>query len=270
MDVPVSLEHQVHGKERVRVARVWREGTVHHFVEWMVGVVLESDMEHAYLNGDNTGMTATDTMKNTCYIVAKRMEQRCSPEEYAIALATHLVTTYPKVTGTKITVQQSPWERVCVQGEAHCHGFAQSGSETRVAEVYLADGRKPVVCSGFSGHKVLKTTQSGYEGYIHDQYTSLPDTRERMVATSVDAKWSYCADVQDYDAVYKRMLTSLDEAFFGAPRKGVYSPSVQFTLFEMGKRAIASIAEVQTVTLTMPNIHFLPGGNDKLGLKETL
>eukprot|EP00854_Cymbomonas_tetramitiformis_P008996 gene8996-10659_t len=181
MDVPVSLEHQVHGKERVRVARVWREGTVHHFVEWMVGVVLESDMEHAYLNGDNTGMTATDTMKNTLF--------ESSPLKYGSGLAVTVTWLLLQVTGTKITVQQSPWERVCVQGEAHCHGFAQSGSETRVAEVYLADGRKPVVCSGFSGHKVLKTTQSGYEGYIHDQYTSLPDTRERMVATSVDAKW---------------------------------------------------------------------------------
>jgi urate oxidase len=62
-DAHLSL-HQ-HGKSRVRVGRVWREGNVHHMVEWMVHTMIESDMEKAFLEGDNTGMTATDTQKNT-------------------------------------------------------------------------------------------------------------------------------------------------------------------------------------------------------------
>ena len=57
-------EHQ-HGKSRVRLGRIWREGNIHHFVEWKVATLLESDMAHAFLEGNNADMTATDTQKNT-------------------------------------------------------------------------------------------------------------------------------------------------------------------------------------------------------------
>ena len=60
-----SLSLHQHGKSRVRVGRTWREGDVHHFKEWNVFTMLESPMEKAFLFGDNTGMTATDTQKNT-------------------------------------------------------------------------------------------------------------------------------------------------------------------------------------------------------------
>lgn len=119
--------HQ-HGKSKVRLGRVWREGNVHHFVEWQVHTMLESDMEvramfelHlqsmarcalwwprasriencilqlAFTDGDNIGMTATDTQKNTVYVIAKRMQKRCTIEQYATALAQHFVHTYPRV-----------------------------------------------------------------------------------------------------------------------------------------------------------------------------
>lgn len=59
------LTKHCHGKSRVRMARVWRDGGVHTAVEWQVAVLLESDMAHAFLRGDNAGMTPTDTVKNT-------------------------------------------------------------------------------------------------------------------------------------------------------------------------------------------------------------
>ena len=64
MCAAILKEHQ-HGKSRVRLGRTWREGDVHHFVEWTVHTMLESDMAHAFLDGSNTDMTATDTQKNT-------------------------------------------------------------------------------------------------------------------------------------------------------------------------------------------------------------
>lgn len=64
MCAAVLKDHQ-HGKSRVRLGRTWREGDVHHFVEWTVRTMLESDMAHAFIEGSNTDMTATDTQKNT-------------------------------------------------------------------------------------------------------------------------------------------------------------------------------------------------------------
>lgn len=57
-----------------------------------------SDMAHAYYDGSNKNMTATDTHKNVVYLIAKKMSQPCSAEEYAIALAKFFVKEYPKVT----------------------------------------------------------------------------------------------------------------------------------------------------------------------------
>lgn len=57
---------QRHGKDRVRVARVWRAGGGRHsMVEWDVSISLFSDIVGAYARGNNSGIVATDTMKNT-------------------------------------------------------------------------------------------------------------------------------------------------------------------------------------------------------------
>lgn len=63
--MPAKLAEHQHGKSKVRLGRVWRQGSKHYFVEWSVDVMLESDMAHAFQIGTNTDMTATDTQKNT-------------------------------------------------------------------------------------------------------------------------------------------------------------------------------------------------------------
>ena len=111
-----ELVHHTHGKKRVRVARTWREGSVHHFVEWNVEVVIESAMAHAYTTHSNDGMTTTDTTKNQCYVVAKAMKTRCSPEDYALALGKQFVDSYPLISACEVRVEQAPWQRTKVMG----------------------------------------------------------------------------------------------------------------------------------------------------------
>lgn len=249
--------HQ-HGKSRVRLGRVWREGSVHYFVEWMVHTMLESDMERAFTDGDNTGMTATDTQKNTVYVVAKRMAKRCSVEQYAAALAQHFVTTYPRVSRAKVWVEQAPWKRVTIGGISHEHGYEMSGSEVRTAAVVYDKAGKLDVTAGVKGLKVLKTTASGYEGFLRDEFTALPEVRDRIMATSVTATWKYAYQPMDYDATYATVRGALLDGVFGPPKGGVYSPSVQFTLYEMARLALERAPQVDSVFLNMPNLHFLP------------
>lgn len=112
---------------------------------------------------------------------------------------------------------------------------------------------------GVKGLKVLKTTQSGFEGYIKDEYTKLPETKDRIMATSIACSWSYSTGVTvDYDEVFVAAKKALLETFYGPPDQGTYSPSIQFTLYEMGNALLEAVPLVKSVQLRMPNLHFLP------------
>uniref|UniRef100_A0A8R7QA30 factor independent urate hydroxylase n=1 Tax=Triticum urartu TaxID=4572 RepID=A0A8R7QA30_TRIUA len=64
------------------------------------------------------------------------------------------------------------------------------GSEKHTTEVTVKKSGSLLINSGIQGYSLLKTTQSGFEGFVRDRYTLLPETRERIVATEVTAWWS--------------------------------------------------------------------------------
>lgn len=262
-----SIE-QMHGKSRVRVSRVWRRpaadgGDV--FVEWNVGISLLSDCLEAYTVGDNSRIVATDTMKNTVYAKAKECTEVISVENFAILLARHFTTFYPQVTAAIVNIVQKPWERVTVDDQPHSHGY-KLGSERHTTEVTLKKCGSLSLTSGIEGLALLKTTKSGFEGFVRDCFTILPDTTERMLATEVTASWRYRFErVSDIPAKsfcftqsYQDVKNVLVDTFFGPPNAGVYSPSVQNTLFLMAKAALNRFSDIASIQLKMPNIHFLP------------
>lgn len=151
----------------------------------------------------------------------------------------------PQVSKAKVAVEEKPWRRVAVAGAPHDHGFALQGEELRTAYVTVDRAGRVEVTSGLKGLSVAKTTQSGYEGFIKDAYTTLPDTKERMMASTVTATWRYARPPPDFNAAYQAARAGLLEAFFGPPRGGVYSPAVQTTLYDMGKAVIARVAQVR-------------------------
>ncbi|CAM8964794.1 unnamed protein product [Rhodiola kirilowii] len=257
---------QRHGKSRVRVARVWRDASGHHyFVEWSVNISLLSDCLPAYTSGDNSDIVATDTMKNTVYVKAKECNDQISAEEFSIFLAKHFTSYYKQVTAAIVNIVEKPWERVFIDGEPHKHGF-KLGSEKHTTEVIVKKSGELQITSGIEGLSVLKTTQSGFEGFIRDKYTVLPETRERMLATEVSASWRYpyaslsgIPSKPSYFAErYLDIKQSLVETFFGSPKEGVYSPSVQSTLLHMARNVLNRFPDVASIKLNMPNIHFLP------------
>ena len=52
----------------------------------------------------------------------------------------------------------------------------------------------------------------------------------------------------NYDQAYADVKDAFGKAFWGPPKAGVYSPSVQYTLFEMAKLALAKCASAQLST----------------------
>ncbi|KAK4480437.1 hypothetical protein RD792_013510 [Penstemon davidsonii] len=258
----VKLE-QKHGKARVRVGRVWRDAKTgtHQFVEWNVSISLLSDCLSAYTNSDNSDIVATDTIKNTVYVKAKECRQQLSVEDFAIVLGKHFTSFYQQVNGAIINIVEKPWERIHVDGQPHEHGF-KLGSEKHTTEVVVKKSGALQVISGIEGLSLLKTTQSGFEGFIRDKNTMLPETRERMLATEVAAKWRYAFETLPasnyFMERYMDVKKVLINTFFGPAKGGVYSPSVQSTLYHMAKDVLARVPDVTSIQLKMPNIHFLP------------
>eukprot|EP00884_Botryococcus_braunii_P007575 jgi/Botrbrau1/16819/Bobra.150_2s0046.1 len=253
-----QLANHQHGKSKVRLGRTWRNGDKHFFVEWSVSTMLESDMAHAFLQGSNADMTATDTQKNLVYYVAKQCATPCTPEQYGLELARVFIREYPKVFKAKVWIEAKPWRRIDMDGRAHNHGFSMSGDYLRTCYVSLTRDGEVETIAGLKNWMLLKTTQSGYEGFLHDRFTRLPDVNDRIVASSVTATWKYSKVPPNYDEAFKQVEDALRDQFFGPPDKGVYSPSVQYTLFQMGKAAIDRVPEVESVFLNMPNLHFNP------------
>ncbi|KAG0449190.1 hypothetical protein HPP92_027434 [Vanilla planifolia] len=262
-----KLEQQ-HGKGKVRVSRVWRKAGsagADVIVEWNVDIVLLSECLKAYTDGDNSSIVATDTMKNTVYAKAKESTEVESVERFAIRLATHFTSFYPQVTTAIIRIVEKPWERVIVDGRPHVHGF-KLGSEKHTTEVTLQQTGALRLISGIEGLSLLKTTQSGFEGFVRDRYTLLPDTKERMLATELSASWRFQFESIAgiplkqfcFSERYRDVKSVLLGNFFGPPNSGFYSPSVQNTLYLMAKAVLIRFPDIASIQLKMPNLHFLP------------
>lgn len=256
-----SLKDHWHGKAQVRLLKTDKTSDTHKVLELTVGITLWGDYDRVYTAGDNTGLVATDTMKNTVYVIAKKTKFD-SLESYGLKLSAHFLEKYPMLNAVKVDLQEHPWARVEVGGQPHQHGFVRARSDYHTANVHRTrQGNVVQVESGIRNMVVLKTTQSGFVGFLKDQNTSLPDIPDRLLSTSVSADWRYTTtpgEDTDFNSIFEVVRASLLDTFFGPANTGVYSKSVQETMFKMGSDVLKAVSSVADVTLDMPNIHFLP------------
>jgi urate oxidase len=97
---------------------------------------------------------------------------------------------------------------------------------------------------------ILKSTDSAFRDFHRDQYTTLPDTDDRILATLLTAAWSYANGDHDWNKLYAQIKERL-LAVFAAHR----SLGVQHTLHAMGAAVLESIPVAEEIELKMPNRH---------------
>jgi urate oxidase len=240
-----------YGKSRVRLVKVRRPRAAapHEIVDLTIDVQLEGAFDAVYVEGDNRACLATDTMKNTVYALARR-DPIAHVEAFALRLADHFAAK-PAVSRVRISAVEQRWDRIAVGGRPHPHAFVQPGGEQWTA-VVTRDASAPArVASGVANLVVLKTTDSAFSGFPRDELTTLPETEERILATSITASWAYSSPTVDFSA-REAVRRALVETFAGHA-----SRSVQHTLYAMGEAALAACADVAEITLTLPNRHHL-------------
>jgi urate oxidase len=244
----MTLSWNRYGKCRIRLVKVRRAADPHDLVDLTLDVKLEGAFENVYTEGDNSSCLATDTMKNTVYAFA-RQDPMASPELFGLRLAKHFAAT-PPVARARISLAEHRWERLTADGHPHPHAFIQPGGERWTAIVEKdRDGER--VTSGLENLVVLKTTDSSFSGFPRDRYTTLPETEDRIFATSVTASWKYHLGTAEFGArtlIRRRLLDTFATHD---------SRSVQHTLHAMARAVLDACDDVEEVTLALPNRHHL-------------
>ncbi|CAL8121738.1 unnamed protein product [Orchesella dallaii] len=245
-----------YGKNHIRLLYIKRDGPTHYIKELEVNTRLTLDSKKDYLVGDNSDIVATDSQKNTVYILAKQHGVK-SPEEFGLLLTSHFLSKYPRVMKAKVCIEELPWERMCSDGKPHNHAFICTPKSTRFSSVTFQRGALPEIESGLKGLRVIKTTQSAFEHFIRDEFATLPDLHERIFSTVVYAKWNYASTQGvDYDLAWNTVRDCILDAFAGPPDVGVFSPSVQNTLYLAQKRVLEKIPQMSHIETALPNKHY--------------
>jgi urate oxidase len=162
----------------------------------------------------------------------------------------------------RIDLTDHAWKHLTVGGRDHGQSFMRRGPDTRTASVQ-ADGTDVTIGAGVSDLVILKTAHSAFAGFPRDEYTTLPDTQDRLLATSLTATWHYAENELDFGASWRSVRQTLLETFAEHD-----SRSVQHTLHAMGQAVLDSNGDVAAIRLVMPNKHHVPFDLSRLGLEN--
>lgn len=249
----VVLGQNNYGKSRVRMVKVLRDGKRHEIREVDVAIALEGDFKAMHTDGDNSLCLPTDTMKNTVYALGKD-HPLDTIEAFALHLGRHFVDRNSHVSRARVKISQTPWHRVSVRGKEHTHCFTKGSEERQTCDVTVERSGVSVV-AGIEGLVILKSTDSAFVGYIRDEFTTLPETDDRIFATSMTVKWMYGGERPEkaaFGPCREKIRRTLIDTF--AEHK---SESVQHTLHAMGEAALKACPAIDRIRLSMPNKHCL-------------
>ena len=255
------LSHNAYGKSGIRLVKLARHGDRHDIADLTIAVRFEGDYDESYTAGDNSNVLPTDTMKNTVYALAAR-HGVAEPEAFALILAQHFLDGNPRLHHVTIDAVQHAWGRLTTGGREDGQAFVRQGPEVRTASV-AADRAAATVTGGLDDLLLLKSSRSAFAGFLRDEFTTLADAHDRILATSLTASWQYTHAGLAFGPAWRIVRASLVEAFAAHE-----SRSVQHTLYAMGQAVLDAVDDVRSIHLVMPNKHHLPFDVARFGIED--
>ena len=287
-----------YGKDAIKVLHVQRNGPVHTINEFEVGTHLKLYSKKDYVTGDNTDIVATDSQKNTVYLLATKYGIQ-NAEKFALLLGNHFLNKYSQVEEVHVHVEEYPWQRICQEQHVtgsnddsaktdkyfsafnnrkkHNHAFIFTPTELHYCDVVCKrSAPKQIIISGIKGLRVLKTTKSSFVNFVNDEFRSLPDQHDRIFSTVVDCAWEYLhTGNEEFSQIWQTVKNVIIRNFAGDPNVGISSPSVQNTVYLTQKEVLDLVPEISVISMTMPNKHYfhfdtkpfkaiVPGVNDNV------
>jgi urate oxidase len=253
----VQLGGNRYGKAEVRLVRVARgagTGGEDLIRDWNVSTSLSGDLADSHLTGSNAKVLPTDSQKNKAYALASELGGDVEPEAFAVALGSFFVSSQEPITRARVSVEEYGWTPIGSGG----YSFARSGDLVRTTVAHVdAPAGMPAAISVVSGLKdlvVMNTTASEFWGYPKDAYTTLPETKDRVLATSVTASWRFRPSAVEAGVDWGAAFT-LAKSTILATFAGTYTYSLQQMLYTIGSALLGALPAVCEVRLTLPNRH---------------
>jgi urate oxidase len=241
-----TLIENSYGAAHVRLVKVRRLQDRHDMKELSVGIQFEGEFESSYTSGDNRSILPADTIKNTVYALAKlyTIEQI---EEFALQLINHFLTDNSQVRKVRVEIAEHLWTRIPFGGKEHPWSFTPGGPERRTA---IVTGTREAVLieAGIDNLQVVKTTGSGFEGYVHDPFTTLKETSDRILSTAVKATWLYSDNEIPFAVYWHGVRQAILDTFVEHE-----SRSMQYTLHAMGDAVLERYGDIAEIHLWLPN-----------------
>jgi len=239
------LDH-IYGASRVRLIKVHRQQDRHDLKELSVNIQLEGEFESSYTTGDNRSILPADTIKNTVYALAKlyAIEQI---EEFAQQLINHFLTDNPQVRKVRVRIAEYLWTRIPFGGKPHPWSFTPAGPERRTTAV-SATRETVLIESGIENLQIVKTTGAGFEGYVHDPFTTLKETADRILSAAVKASWLYSDNEIPFSVYWHGVRQAILDTFVEHE-----SRSLQFTLHAMAEAVLERYADIAEIHFWLPN-----------------
>lgn len=226
-----------------------------------MAIRFEGEYDASYTDGDNSAVLPTDTMKNTVYALAAREPVR-EPEAFGLALAQHFLERNPRLKRVRVDLTEHQWARIPRGEREHGHAFVRKGADSRTAAIQ-AHRKRTIVGAGLADLTILKSAHSAFAGFPRDEYTTLPETRDRLLATALTASWRYRGPDIDFGSAWRAVRALLLDVFAEH-----HSESVQHTLYAMGQAVLDNVDDVTAIRLVMPNKHHLPIDLARFGLEN--
>jgi urate oxidase len=234
-----------YGKAENRVVRIVRDTPRHEIHDLNVSTSLRGEFTAAHTDGDQSQVLPTDTQKNTAFAYAK-LHGISSIEDYGLALGRRLIEATPAATEAEVRIEEYAWDRL---GD---HSFVRRGGAVRTCVVTV--GRNGArVESGVKELVVLNSTDSEFKGFLKDEFTTLPEADDRILATSLVATWRHSGadlDTRDWNASYDVVLERILTTF-----AGTFSRALQESLYAMGTAVLEAQPGISDISFSAPNKH---------------
>lgn len=253
-------DHQ-YGKAESRLVRIYRDQPRHEIRDLNVTTALRGPFEPAYLIGDQSNVLPTDTQKNTAYAFAKSRGIEAI-EQFGLDLARRFVHDIDPVEGARVEIEEYAWERAIVDGSEHDHTWLRKGQEIRTAAITV-DSSGEYVIAGLKDLVILKSTGSEFAGFLVDEYTTLPETHDRIMATALDVKWRYDGTDLAWDSIYADVRKIMVKEF-----ASLQSLALQQTLWHMGTAVLKAYPQIAEIRLKAPNRHHFDYDIGRFGLEN--